>query len=163
MKTNFSEYYNKRQKFEDIIESVVLEAKNNPEFLKVLDEAGFWGNLGNAASQLWKGVSQGAQAAYSQMTGPKAQYGNAIAAIEKATQQLEKDPNWRQSTTTGASGKFPAMNLIDWLKSVAVELKSQQSQFANKEISKTMTSPSAPTPGVPDASGGGPGAGTARA
>lgn len=159
MKTNFVEYYNKREQINSLIESVVIEAQNNPEFLKVLEEAGFWSNLANAGKQVWQGLKQTGQAAWSQMTGPATQYGNAIAAIKKATQQLEQDPNWKNSTTTGASGKFPAMNLIDWLKSITIELESQQGQLANKQMSGAQTQAAQPTPGVPMAPPGTPRAG----
>ena len=89
-------------------------------------------------------MKSGFQGAVSQMTGPATQYGNAIAAIKKATEQLEKDPNWRNSTTTGASGKFPAMNLIDWLKSITIELESQKGQLANKQVTGVQTQAAQP-------------------
>lgn len=137
MKTNFSAYYEKRQKFENLIESVVLEAQNNSELLKALEEAGFWGNLVNAGKQMWQGVKQGAQAAYSQMTGPATQYANAVSALEKAFAQLQKDPNWSQSATTG-SASIKSMPLVNWLKETIQELKNQQSQFANKQMPENI-------------------------
>lgn len=149
MKTKFSEYYEKRNYINSLLESVVLEAQNNPELNEVLTEAGFWNNLVNAGKEVWKGVTNTGAAVVNQFTGPASQYTNAISALQKAAAQLEKDPNWSKSTTTGASGKFPAMNLIDWLKSVIMELQSQQPQFANKQQSTNMTSTANPAPGVP--------------
>lgn len=142
MKTNFIEYYNKREKLNSIFESVILEAQNNPEFLKVLEEAGFWGNLVNAGKQMWQGVRQGAQAAYSQMTGPATQFSNSISALEKAFAQIQKDPNWSKSTTTG-SPSIKAMPLSRWLQEIIQELKNQQSQFANKQMPGNIPTQSA--------------------
>ncbi len=148
MRTNFSAYYEKRQKFENLIESIVLEAQNNPELLKVLEEAGFWGNLVNAGKQMWQGVKQGAQAAYSQMTGPATQYANAVSALEKAFAQIQKDPNWSQSATTGSSS-IKSMPLANWLKETIQELKNQQTQFANKQMpGNIQTQASQPSPGA---------------
>lgn len=147
MKTNFSEYYSKRQRFDVIIESVVLEAKNNSEFSKILDEAGFWGNLVNAGKEMWKGVTSGVKGAYSQMTGPATQYSNAISALEKAFAQIQKDPNWNQSATTG-SPSIKSMPLVNWLKETIQELKNQQSQFANKQVAGIQTQAAQPAPGA---------------
>lgn len=142
MKTNFLEYYNKRKNIDSLFESIVLEAKNNQDLYDLLDEAGFWGNLVNAGKQMFQGVQQGAQAAWSQMTGPATQFGNAIGALEKAANQLANDPNWSKSTTTGG-GKYPAMNLVQWLKDTVQELKGQQSQLANKQMPANIPTQSA--------------------
>jgi hypothetical protein len=147
MKYEFSEYYTKRQKFDSVIESIVLEAKNNPDLLEVLEEAGFWGNMVNAGKEMWKGLKGGAQAAYSQMTGPATQFQNSIAALEKALVQIQKDPNWSQSATTGSSS-IKSMPLLNWLKETIQELKNQQPQFANKQMAQPQTAAAQPAAGA---------------
>lgn len=160
MKTNFSEYYNKREKINYLIESVVLEAHNNPEFLKVLEEAGFWGNLVDAGKKFFQGawnqggVQSGAKAAWSQMTGPKTQLANAMASLNKALAGLQNDPQWQNSMTTGDPSKgYKSIPLVNWLQDTIKELENQQSQFANRELaSKTaaapVSNPSQPAPGA---------------
>ena len=143
MNTNFCEYYNKRQRFDSLFESVVLEAKSNQDFYELLDEAGFWRNLANAGGQMWQGVKSGFQGAYSQMTGPATQFANAIGALEKAAAQLEKDPNWRNSTTTG-SASIKAMPLLNWMKETIQELKNQQPQLQNKQVAGIQTQATQP-------------------
>lgn len=148
MKYNFIEYYEKRQKVDVIFESIIEEANNNPEFLEVLEEAGFWGNLVNAGKQMLQGVKQGAQAAYSQMTGPATQFQNSISSLQKALVQIEKDPNWSKSATTG-SPTMKAMPLAGWLRETIKELENQQSQFANKQMpGNVQTQAASPMPGV---------------
>jgi hypothetical protein len=147
MKYEFCEYYNKRQKLDNIIESIVLEANNNPEFLEILQEAGFFGNLMNAGKQMWQGIKGGAQAAYSQMTGPATQFQNSISALEKALAQIQKDPNWSKSATTG-SPSIKSMPLMNWLQETIQELKNQQGQFANKQMAPPQTTAAQPAAGA---------------
>lgn len=133
MKTSFVEYLERKEKINDILASVVIEAENNPELLQVLQEAGFLNNLWNAGKQMFQGVKQGAQAAYSQITGPSTQYSNALSALQKAYAQIQKDPNWSQSQTTGSSS-IKSMPLLKWLEETIQELKNQATQFANKQM-----------------------------
>jgi hypothetical protein len=147
MKTDFIEYYNKRNKIDSILESVNFEAQNNPELLEVLEEAGFFKNLWNAGKELFKGAKSGVVAAHSQMTGPATQFGNSVAALEKALVQIQKDPNWSQSATTGSSS-IKSMPLVKWLQETIQELKNQQPQFANKQASGVQTQSAQPAPGA---------------
>ena len=147
MKTNFSEYYKKRQNIDSLLESVIIESKHNPDLYSILDEAGFFNNLAQAGSQMWKSVKDGATAAWSQMTGPATQYSNAIAALQKALGQLEKDPNWSRSATTG-SPSIKSMPLLNWLKETIQELKNQQPQLANKQVAGIQTQSAQPQAGA---------------
>jgi hypothetical protein len=147
MKTSFVEYLEKREKINDILASVMIEAENNPELLQVLQEAGFLNNLWNAGKELFKGAKTGAVAAYSQMTGPATQFGNSIAALEKALTQIQKDPNWNNSATTG-SASIKSMPLVKWLQETIQELKNQQPQFANKQNAGIQTQAAQPAPGA---------------
>jgi len=153
VKYAFCEYAERRQRVDHIFESIVLEAKGNEDLMRLLDEAGFWQGVANsgvgkfatnlyqAGKQLVQGIGTGAKTgagvAWSQMTGPATQLDHALTALNKALAAIQKDPQWSQSTTTGASGKLPSMPLVAWLTDTIQELSSQKSQFANK---------SAPTP-----------------
>lgn len=149
MKTNFSEYYGKRQKLDSIIESIVLEAKNNPELFEILKEAGFWGNLVNAGSQLWQGVRDGATAAYSQMTGPKTQFTNAMSSLKKALSQIQNDPQWQNSMTTGDPTKgYKSIPLTNWIQDTIKELENQHGQTANKQVGGVQTTAAQGAPGT---------------
>lgn len=160
MKYAFVEYVERREKVNSIFESIVHEAQSNPDFEKLLQEAGFLGNLWNAGKKFvqgaWSGggIKTGAQAAWSQMTGPKTQLQNAISSLNKALEAIKKDPNWSNSQTTGQVGKFPAMPLVNWLSDTIQELKNQESQFGNKELptaaaAAAQTQTAQPAPGVP--------------
>jgi hypothetical protein len=157
MKTNFIEYYNKREHVNFLLESVVLEAQNNPEFLKVLEEAGFWSNLVDAGKKFvqgaWNqgGIQSGAKAAWSQMTGPKTQLANAMASLNKALAGLQQDPQWKDSMTTGDPAKgYKSIPLVNWLQDTIKELDNQQKQFANKELPSTAAAAPVSVPSQPD-------------
>lgn len=144
--------------FDRIIQEVNTEAENNPTLNAILLQEGFWSNLGNAAKNFaqgaWSGggIKTGAQAAWSQMTGPETQYKTAMGALQKALTAIQKDPNWSKSTTTG-SATLPAMNLAQWLTEIIKELDSQTKQFANKKVQtnqSSVTTAAQPSTGVPD-------------
>jgi len=137
MKTSFVEYVERKEKINDILASVVIEAENNPELLEVLQEAGFLNNLWNAGKEIWKGVKNTGTAAMSQFTGPASQYANALSALQKAYDQIKKDPNWSQSQTTGSSS-IKSMPLLKWLEETIQELKNQSTQFSNKQMPGTL-------------------------
>lgn len=160
MKYTFVEYAERRERVDFLIESVNAEARANPELERILAEAGFWGNLVQAGKKFvqgaWNqgGIAAGAQAAWSQMTGPETQVGYAITALQKTLKALENDPNWKNSMTTGESGRLPAMNLVVWLKDTIKELESQKPQFKNKELQNKnvagpQTTAAQPATGVP--------------
>lgn len=111
-------------------------------------EEGVLGNLWQGAKQMWQGVKQGAQAGYSQVTGPKAQYGKALDALKAALKQIGSDPAWKDSTTTGVAGGVKAMPMVRWLDQTIKELESQSTQVQNKQISGTMTQTAQPAPGA---------------
>jgi hypothetical protein len=106
MKTNFIEYYNKRQNIDSLFESVVLEAQNNPELYKLLDEAGFWSNLGSAVKQfgqnVWSGggIKGGWTQAKDTVTGPKAKYDSAVASLQQLVKTLQSDERTRNMMTS---------------------------------------------------------------
>jgi hypothetical protein len=143
--------------FNEIIQEVNEETESNP-VLKALLE-GFWGNVGTAAKNFvqgaWSGggIKTGAQTAWSALTGPATQIQTAIGALTKAKDAVEKNPQWKQSTTF--SGKGP---LLTWLTSVLAELGQQQKQFQNlQNPSTTQAGPQSqpmgkggqPNPSVP--------------
>lgn len=133
MKTSFVEYIERRDQLQNLFDSIVFEAKNNEDLNEILQEAGFFGNLWNAGKQFVQGVKQGGQAAYSQMTGPNVQVNTAMTALKKALAQIQQDPNWNQSKTTGSS-TLPSMPLVNWLTETIKELESQAQQFQNKQM-----------------------------
>lgn len=161
----FLEYVEQRQKLEEIFESIIVEAEANPAFNELLIQEGFWGNLGNAIKTGWQGmwsgggIKPGAQAAWSAMTGPATQLGNAVASLNKALAAIQKDPNWSKSMTTGGTSpsgtKYPAMELHQWLKDTIQELTNQQKQFQNKQLPGTGMSAvsTAASPAVDPATG----------
>lgn len=163
MSYTFVEYVERRNKIDTILESVAYEAESNPELMRLLEKNGFWSQLGGNLYQAGKkfihgawnqgGIATGAQAAWSQMTGPATQVGYAVAALEKALNAIKKDPNWQQSQTTGQEGKYASMPLVNWLADTIQELKNQSSQFANKELpskdaAAPQTAPAQPAAGV---------------
>jgi hypothetical protein len=117
-----------------------------------IDEAGLMDlgrNLWQGAKQLWQGVKQGSQAAYSQVAGPKVKYDNAVDALKKALDAISKDPNWKDSTTTGVAGGVKAMPMVRWLDQTIKELESQASQVQNKQMPGTIpTTAAKPAPGA---------------
>lgn len=159
----FSEYAGRRKKLDSVLESVVYEAQANPELAKILQEAGFWGQLGSNIYQAGKqflqgawnqgGIKSGFDAARSTLTGPATQIGYAISTLEKAKSAIEKDPNWSKSQTTGQPGKYPSMPLVQWLADTIQELKGQQGQFSNKQLptkdaAAAQTQAAQPAPGT---------------
>ena len=131
--------------FENAFRQLAIEAEHNSQLNDLLLEQGWGGmvrNAGQAIKQFgqtaWSGLKAGAQGAYSQMTGPLAQYQNAIGALQKAWQQISKDPNWSKSMTTGGGG-LPAMNLATWLQQTIAELQSQLTQVQNKQVNPATT------------------------
>jgi hypothetical protein len=87
---------------------------------------------------------------------------SAMSALQKTLAQIQKDPNWSNSQTTGdASAGFHSMPLVQWLGSIIKELGTQVGQFQNKQINagqSAVTTPAAPAPGVsPGPSGTPPG------
>lgn len=167
MKYTFCEYAEKRQKLDNIFESIVIEAEGNEQLMHVLSEAGFWDSgVGKFANNLWQagtklvkgawnqgGIQSGAKAAWSQMTGPATQMDYAITALNKALKAIENDANWRNSQTTGQNGRLPSMPLVNWLRETIQELESQKPQFGNKELpdkaaAAPQTTAAQPAPGV---------------
>lgn len=147
----FCEFVEQRDKVSNIFESIVFEAKQNEELYKILAEAGFWGGVGNALNAGWNAITgagrdigQRAVGAWSQVTGPLTQYGNAIASLKKASQQIANDETLKQSTTTGTAN-FPAKLLTQWLPELIAELESQQGQIKNKSVTPAQASYGAPS------------------
>jgi hypothetical protein len=134
----FNEYIIVKE-FDRIIHEINMVAENNPDFNSLLLQEGWFGNAAKAIGQFargaWSGggIKAGSQAAWSTMTGPATQYQNALNALNKALGQIQKDPNWSKSTTTG-SATLPAMNLSQWLQETIKELQNQITQFNNKDL-----------------------------
>jgi hypothetical protein len=159
----FSEYAGRRERLDSVLESVIHEAHANPDFAKILEEAGFWGQLGSNLYQAGKnflqgawnqgGIQTGAKAAWSQLTGPATQINYAISALQKAHKAIKDDPNWSKSSTTGEPGKYASMNLVQWLADTIKELDNQKNQFSNKQLPTTaaagaQTQAAQPAPGT---------------
>jgi hypothetical protein len=169
MKYTFCEYAEKRKNLDNIFESIVIEAHNNEDLMRLLQEAGFWSGVANSgvgkfAQNLWnagssfikgtaRGVQTGADTAWSQMTGPATQLDYAISALNKALKAIENEPNWKNSQTTGQAGSLPSMSLVTWLKETIQELQNQKPQFSNKSLpdkaaASAQTQAAQPAPGV---------------
>ena len=101
-------------------------------------EEGFWGNLGQGISSMWKGLSGGAKmgwaAAKDAVAGQKAYYDGVVTNLKKLINVLPT-----AATTTGQDVN-QAMKMVNWLKSMLSGFEAQKSQFQTGQVQRTVDS-----------------------
>lgn len=132
-------------------------ASDMPDLYEVLAEAGFWNRmwsgLKDAGSALWGGAKAAAGDVANAWSGPQAQFQKAVGALQKLAQQVQQIAP--DAVTTGQPGKYPQMNLQQWLMDTIQELQNQAQQLPQRQRSQVQTNYQygQPTPGTTPAPG----------
>jgi hypothetical protein len=112
-----------------------------------IDE-GVLGNLWQGAKQMWGGLKAGYTGAKDAIAGPKAKYESAMKLLQDARTAMGKEAEWQKSTTSGAAGGPPAMNLLKWMDQTIKELDTQAKQIGTKQVAGNTMTAAQPAPGA---------------